>query len=93
MQVSDSVIIGRTGTVVGSIAAKDAVIGGSMNGNINASDKIQLQTGARLAGDIICRGLIVEDGVYFEGNCRMPEQKGATPKSAAAGETDARKQA
>lgn len=75
MEVSESLILGKTGKVKGTVVSKDAVIGGNMEGDINASDRIELQTGSHLAGDIVCRGLVVEDGVFFEGNCKMSGDK------------------
>lgn len=75
MEVSESVIVGKTGQIKGDIAVKDAVIGGTVNGNIRASDKIELQTGSHLSADIVCRGLTVEDGVFFEGNCKMSSEE------------------
>jgi len=79
MEVSESVIVGKTGKIKGDITAKDAVIGGTVDGNIKASDKIELQTGSHLAADIVCRGLKVEDGVFFEGNCKMSSE-GPAPR-------------
>ena len=75
MEVSESVIIGKTGKVKGTVISKDAVIGGNIEGNVAASERIELQAGSHLAGDITCRGLVVEDGVYFEGNCKMSGDK------------------
>lgn len=90
MEISDSVIIGKTGKVKGTVLSKDAVIGGNMEGNINASDRIELQSGSHLAGDIVCRGLVVEDGVFFEGNCKMSgERRPAKPKTEQPQQTDA----
>lgn len=78
MEASESVIVGKTGKITGDVTTKEAVIGGTVNGNIKASDKIELQTGSHLAADIVCRGLKVEDGVFFEGNCKMSSEELAT---------------
>jgi cytoskeletal protein CcmA (bactofilin family) len=86
MEVSESVIIGKTGKVKGTVISKDAVIGGNMEGNVDASERIELQAGSHLAGDIRCRGLVVEDGVFFDGNCKMSGDKrpaAVKPKSVA----------
>jgi cytoskeletal protein CcmA (bactofilin family) len=42
-----------------------------MYGNVFASGKIELQRGSQLLGDIKTRGLVIEDGVVFQGNCQM----------------------
>ncbi len=54
-----------------SIVAVNAAIGGRMYGNVFASGKIELQRGSQLLGDIRTRGLVIEDGVVFQGNCQM----------------------
>lgn len=90
MEVSESVILGKTGKVKGTIISKDVVVGGNMEGNINASERIELQAGSHLAGDITCRGLVVEDGVFFDGNCKMSGNKPpAAAKPRAVPETSA----
>ncbi len=79
MEVSETMILGKTGRVKGSVVSKDAVIGGNMDGNIQATERIELQSGSHLSGDIVCRGLVVEDGVFFEGNCRMSADRQTQP--------------
>jgi cytoskeletal protein CcmA (bactofilin family) len=79
IEVSESIIIGKSGLVKGEVKSKAAVLGGKLEGNIFASDKIELQTGARLSGDITCRSLLIQDGVFFEGNCRMSPDNAKEP--------------
>ena len=57
--------------VDGDATVANAVIGGRMYGNVFASGKIELQRGSQLLGDIKTRGLVIEDGVVFQGNCQM----------------------
>lgn len=70
---TDTLIIGETGKVEGDATVSNAVIGGRMYGNVFASGKIELQRGSQLLGDIETRGLVIEDGVVFQGNCQMGE--------------------
>ena len=67
----ENLVVGKTGTVKGEIFAKNAVIGGRVNGNITADDKIELQSGSTLEGDIKTRRLVIDEGVVFEGSCSM----------------------
>ena len=81
IEVSESLIIGKSGSVKGHVKAKGVVLGGRMEGTFFASDKIELQSGAHLRGDITCRSLLIQDGVFFEGNCKMsPENLKEPPK-------------
>ena len=67
----DTLVVGETGKVDGDATVANAVIGGRMYGNVFASGKIELQRGSQLLGDIKTRGLVIEDGVVFQGNCQM----------------------
>ncbi len=75
---SDTLVVGETGKVEGDATVANAVIGGKMYGNVFASGKIELQRGSQLLGDIKTRGLVIEDGVVFQGNCQMGDV-GDTP--------------
>lgn len=73
IDATDTLIVGETGKVDGDATVANAVIGGRMYGNVFASGKIELQRGSQLLGDIETRGLVIEDGVVFQGNCQMGE--------------------
>jgi cytoskeletal protein CcmA (bactofilin family) len=66
-----TLVIGKGGTVKADIKVSSAVVGGTVNGNIDARDKIELQAGSRLEGDIKTRRLVIDEGVFFEGSCKM----------------------
>ncbi len=78
IEASDTLVVGETGKVEGDATVANAVIGGKMYGNVFASGKIELQRGSQLLGDIKTRGLVIEDGVVFQGNCQMGDV-GDTP--------------
>ncbi|HKI84908.1 MAG TPA: polymer-forming cytoskeletal protein [Candidatus Krumholzibacteria bacterium] len=67
----ENLVVGKTGVVKGEIFAKNAVVGGRVDGNITADDKIELQSGSTLEGDIKTRRLVIDEGVVFEGSCSM----------------------
>jgi cytoskeletal protein CcmA (bactofilin family) len=71
IDATDTLIIGESGKVDGDATVANAIIGGRMYGNVFASGKIELQHGSQLLGDIKTRGLVIEDGVVFQGNCQM----------------------
>ncbi len=71
IEATDTLVIGEAGKVDGNANVSSAVIGGRMYGNVFASGKIELQRGSQLLGDIKTRGLVIEDGVVFQGNCQM----------------------
>ncbi len=75
MTVSETLIVGKTGKLKGTIKTKNSIIGGIINGNLETKEKVELQVGARFDGDLICKKLIIEEGVLFDGNCQMSETK------------------
>ncbi len=74
----DTLVIGKDGHVKAEIKVKGAVVGGTVIGNIDAKEKIELQAGSRLEGDIKTSRLVIDEGVFFEGNCKMSPE-GARP--------------
>ncbi|MFZ1946396.1 MAG: polymer-forming cytoskeletal protein [bacterium] len=71
---SDSVIVGKGGLVKGEIHAAHAVVSGNVEGNVFAKKKVELESGARLIGDVESVSLVIEDGVFFEGRSKMRKE-------------------
>jgi len=67
----ESLIVGKTGVVNATVKVKNATIGGKLFGNIEAENKIELQSGSHVEGDIKTKRLVIDEGVFFEGNCSM----------------------
>lgn len=68
---SGTLIIGTNGQVDANIAVAAAMINGTVNGDIVASEKLQLGRTARVLGNIHSPRLIVEEGAILEGSCSM----------------------
>lgn len=77
VKTPENLVIGKTGVVRGDVHVKNAVIGGRVFGNITAETKIELQSGSHLEGDIKTRRLVIDEGVFFEGNCSMGDKSRA----------------
>ncbi|MCS7231480.1 MAG: polymer-forming cytoskeletal protein [Elusimicrobiota bacterium] len=69
------VIVGSKGYVQGDITAQSVIIGGKVNGNVTATESIELQPGAQLLGDIHTSTLSIGEGAIFEGHCVMSSEK------------------
>ncbi len=80
----ESLVIGKTGVVHANCNVKNAIIGGQLFGNIVAENKIELQSGSHVEGDIKTKRLVIDEGVFFEGNCSMGSGTRKTPVPAAA---------
>lgn len=68
---SGTLIIGTNGQVDANILVAAAMINGTVNGDILATEKLQLGRTARVMGNIQSPRLIVEEGAILEGSCSM----------------------
>ncbi len=68
---SGTLIIGTNGQVDANISVAAAMINGAVNGDIIATEKLQLGRTARVMGNIQSPRLIVEEGAILEGSCSM----------------------
>lgn len=68
---SDWVVVGETGKVVGNIRSRGVVVGGSVEGNIEATETAELTAKASMAGEIRAPKLTVAEGAVFDGHSRM----------------------
>lgn len=60
--------IGPNARVQAGLKAREIVIQGSIQGNVEASDKIDIRREAKLVGDIKTSRIVIEDGAYFKGS-------------------------
>lgn len=72
-----TLIVGTGGHVDADIEVAIAVINGTINGDIIASQRLELGRAAKVNGNIQTPSLIVEQGAIFEGSCRMIQLKAA----------------
>jgi cytoskeletal protein CcmA (bactofilin family) len=68
---NDVLIIGQGADVHAEIDVAVIIVSGNVVGNLTARSRVELHAPARLIGNIVTPVLIVEEGVFFEGNCRM----------------------
>jgi len=73
--IDDTLIIGETALIKGTITGGTIVSSGRIEGIITAHKKIQLLKPAVLIGDVHTPTFAMEEGVYFQGECDM----GAAP--------------
>ena len=60
--------IGPNGTVRAQVKAREVVALGTIQGNVEATEKIEIRKDAKLSGDIRTARIIIEDGAYFKGS-------------------------
>lgn len=62
-----SLTIGPNGRVRANIDARNVIVHGRVDGNIHASDRVELRKSASLTGDISTARISIEDGAFFKG--------------------------
>ncbi len=64
-------VVGKTGNVKANVKVRSAVVEGRLDGNIKASDTVELKQNAHLVGDLQAKTLVMEKGVVFVGKCNI----------------------
>jgi len=76
--VAQSIAVGPSGDVEGTITAKNITIGGKIKGTVLAQEKLVLESRASVRGDIRAAKLVIDEGAVFDGKCVMSEAKPVT---------------
>ena len=86
------VTIGRHGVVNANVTAREVVIMGKVNGNVECTDRVDIRSEGSLVGDVITQRVSVEDGALVKGavevrasdkkNDKAKEIKTEAPKAA-----------
>jgi len=81
------VTVGRNGIVAANIIAKEVVIMGKVQGNVECADRLDIRSEGLLSGDVITHRISVEEGAILKGGVevRNPEKK--DQKTQAQGQT------
>jgi cytoskeletal protein CcmA (bactofilin family) len=69
--------IGPNGRVHAGLKAREIVIYGSIQGNVEALEKIDIKREAKLVGDIKTSRIMIEDGAYFKGSIDITKSAAA----------------
>jgi cytoskeletal protein CcmA (bactofilin family) len=77
---SGTLIVGANGKVDANIEVAVAVIHGTINGDIIATQRLELGRAAKVNGNIQTPSLIIEQGAVFEGSCKMLKMSEAADK-------------
>ena len=78
---SGTLIVGANGKVDANIEVAVAVIHGTINGDIIATQRLELGRAAKVNGNIQTPSLIIEQGAIFEGSCKMLQMSQAADKA------------
>jgi cytoskeletal protein CcmA (bactofilin family) len=67
--------IGPNGKIKAQVFAKSVIVLGEVNGNVTASEKVDIRDGGSVDGDIIAPRVAIAEGAHFRGSVDM-QRKG-----------------
>jgi cytoskeletal protein CcmA (bactofilin family) len=70
--------IGPNGRIKAAVFAKAVIVLGEVNGNIAASEKVDIRDGGSVDGDVVSPKVAIAEGAHFRGSVDM-QRKGAAP--------------
>ena len=78
---SGTLIVGANGKVDANIEVAVAIIHGTINGDIIATQRLEFGRAAKVNGNVQTPSLIIEQGAVFEGSCKMLQMSAAKDKT------------
>ena len=78
---SGTLVIGANGRVDANIEVAVATIHGTVNGDVIATQRLELGRSAKVNGNIQTPSLVIEQGAIFEGSCKMEQVNAAADKN------------
>lgn len=85
--------IGPSGVLQGKIRAREIVVYGTVQGNLQASERVEIKKHAKVIGDLKAQRPVIEDEAYFKGNVETVRAEAPKAPTAAASAQPAAAQA
>jgi cytoskeletal protein CcmA (bactofilin family) len=83
IELKDHVLtIGPNGKIKAQVFAKAVIVLGEVNGNVTATEKVDIRDGGSVDGDIVSPRVAIAEGAHFRGTVDM-QRKGGQPSQAA----------
>jgi cytoskeletal protein CcmA (bactofilin family) len=72
-------VVDEAAVVEANISASKVIIRGSVKGNVNAAEKVEVTVTGKLIGNVNAPEVFMETGCVFNGRCTMTEKKVSEP--------------
>jgi cytoskeletal protein CcmA (bactofilin family) len=76
---NNQLTIGPEGKIKADIHAKSAILVGHVTGNVNATERIEVQASGIVDGDVRAPRLVVQEGAVLNGAIEMSDAKRKAP--------------
>src|SRR5918997_266705 len=92
IELKDHVLtIGPNGKIKAQVFAKSVIVLGEVNGNVTATEKVDIRDGGSVDGDIISPRVAIAEGAHFRGAVDM-QRKGGQPAAQPQGQPQQQQQ-
>jgi cytoskeletal protein CcmA (bactofilin family) len=71
VESKDAVSIEQGSTVEADVAGTEVSVAGQLTGNVTATERVVIATGARMVGDVKAARFTIQDGAQFKGHVDM----------------------
>jgi cytoskeletal protein CcmA (bactofilin family) len=90
IELKDHVLtIGPNGKIKAQVFAKAVIVLGEVNGNVTATEKVDIRDGGSVDGDIIAPRVAIAEGAHFRGSVDMQRKGQPAQQSTKAAATSA----
>ena len=72
--LENALVVGKSGDIRADIKAKEVTVHGKANGDIQATDQVEISASGSMLGDILSPRVILQDGAKFKGRIDMEPQ-------------------
>jgi cytoskeletal protein CcmA (bactofilin family) len=71
--------VGPNAHVSGEITASEVIVFGEVNGNLLASDRIEIKKNGSVIGDLTTSRIMIEDGAHYKGAIEIARKPQSGP--------------
>jgi cytoskeletal protein CcmA (bactofilin family) len=71
VHATDVLLIGEQGYVEGVVRAPTLIVLGEVRGDVRGAERVEIGPGGRVMGSVETTSLVVEEGGYLDGDCRI----------------------
>lgn len=84
IELKDHVLtIGPNGKIKAQVFAKSVIVLGEVNGNVTATEKVDIRDGGSVDGDIVSPRVAIAEGAHFRGSVDMQRKAGVSAQASA----------
>ncbi|MDA8079732.1 MAG: polymer-forming cytoskeletal protein [Nitrospiraceae bacterium] len=72
---ADWIVIGEQGRIKGNISARGIVVGGRVDGDLQAKEIVEIKNKGQVHGEVLTNKLMIAEGAVFEGRSTMQKEE------------------